>query len=84
MASAAANSSIAINYDQQLIAYSSDLKAVTITDFSGRVVDSIVNKEGLDVVALAFKSSGELFVSLNATTANSASSMVVWTSEPCP
>jgi hypothetical protein len=53
-----------------LIAYSSDIKTITIIDFSGNVVDSLTNKDNLDVLALVFKSSGELFVSFNGKTAN--------------
>jgi hypothetical protein len=81
---AAANSSIAIDYIQELIAYSPDLKTISITDFSGKVINNITNRDGFDVVALVFKSTGELFVSLNGTTANSASSLIIWANEPCP
>jgi len=41
-----------------LIAYSPDLKSITITDFFGNVIETIKNKDGFDVTALVFKSTG--------------------------
>lgn len=52
---ATANTSIAIDYTRELIAYSPDLKTITITDFFGKVIDIIKNKDGFDVTALVFK-----------------------------
>lgn len=83
MNSPSANSSITINYVNQLIAYTSDLQNITIIDFTGKLINKIITNDGLIISALAFKDTGDLYASFNSSSVNGNSNLIVWSNDPC-
>jgi hypothetical protein len=73
-----ANSSLAIDYNAQLMAFSSNSTNIVITDFNGAVVDEVQLPSAGNVVALVFNANDELLVSTD------TPSLFIWTSLPCP
>jgi hypothetical protein len=69
---------VAIDYNTQLIAYSSDSTNIVITDFNGAIVDEVQLPSAGNVVALAFNANNELLVSTD------TPSLYVWTTLGCP
>jgi len=60
------------------MAFSSNSTNIIITDFDGNIVDEVQAPTGESVVSLAFNLNDELLVSTD------KSSLLIWTSLPCP
>jgi hypothetical protein len=75
---ATANSSLAIEYNKQLMVFSSNSTNIIITDFNGTVIDEVQLPSAGNVVALAFNANDELLVITD------TPSLFIWTSLPCP